>query len=280
MNFYKRHIGDMAKACGHLSQGQQGAYDLLLDWLYGNEKPLPVSLESCHRIGRAASKVERANVDSVLAEFFTLTADGYIQKRASEEIAIANERADHNRAVGKLGGRPRKNKTQGVSKNNPLGFFQEPENNPSQTPDSNKEQNQAGAAPAQSFEGHSPEAIVAASGNAVALVAASTKLRAAGCPDASARHPVLTKALADGLAVEELLDVLATHPGKPLKYLDSAARGRRQDAANAGPLPNARPEPKCNPAGVSPRITDPAEARQREAEALAAMERQLKEFST
>lgn len=99
MNFWKRHIGDFAKACGHLSQGQVGAYDSLLDWLYGNEKPLPANKEALYRIGRATTKAERDNVDSVLAEFFTLTDSGYVQSRASEEIAKANAQADTNRRI-------------------------------------------------------------------------------------------------------------------------------------------------------------------------------------
>lgn len=42
--------------------------------------------------------------------------------------------------------------------------------------------------------------------------------------------------------------------------------------------PAGKPEPVCNPAGVSPRITDKTEERRREAEALAAMNRQLKDL--
>lgn len=99
MNFYKRHIGDISKACAHLSQGQQGAYDLLLDWLYGNEKPLPLEHGKLHRIGRAATKVERENVDVVVSEFFTKTADGYVQKRAAEEVAKYQENAEKNRVI-------------------------------------------------------------------------------------------------------------------------------------------------------------------------------------
>lgn len=99
MNFYKRHIGDITKACGHLSQGQMGAYDLLLDWLYGNEKPLPSDKAAVYRIARAGTKAERDNVEAVLVEFFTLTDAGYTQKRAGEEIAKANERAETNRRI-------------------------------------------------------------------------------------------------------------------------------------------------------------------------------------
>lgn len=142
MNFYKRHLGDIAKATSHLSQGQMGAYDLLLDWHYSNEKPLPLCATDLHRIARAASKTERANVDRVVAEFFTRTQEGYVQKRAVEEIEKAQGRAAKNREIGKLGGRPKEPKAE--PNGNPNGFDSETqtltesvsENNPSQNPES------------------------------------------------------------------------------------------------------------------------------------------------
>lgn len=99
MNFYKRHLGDIAKSCGDLSQGQMGAYDLLLDWHYANEKPLPLAADKLYRIGRAVTKDERKNVDSVISELFTRTADGYTHKRAAEEMEKASAQADTNRRI-------------------------------------------------------------------------------------------------------------------------------------------------------------------------------------
>jgi len=94
MNFYKRHLGDIAKSCSDLSQGQMGAYDLLLDWHYANEKPIPLAADKAHRIGRAVTKTERENVDSVLIELFTRTENGYTHKRAMEEMEEAQESID------------------------------------------------------------------------------------------------------------------------------------------------------------------------------------------
>lgn len=99
MNYYKRHLGDLAKSCADLSQGEMGAYDLLMDWHYANEKPIPNVSERFYRIARATTKAERANVDSVLRDLFDLTADGYVQKRALEEIEKANEQAETNRRI-------------------------------------------------------------------------------------------------------------------------------------------------------------------------------------
>lgn len=68
-----------------------GAYDLLMDWLYANEKPIPNAPEKFHRIARATTKAERANVVSVLNDLFDLTDDGYVQKRVMEEIEHSGE---------------------------------------------------------------------------------------------------------------------------------------------------------------------------------------------
>lgn len=99
LNFYKRHLGDIAKSCSDLSQGQMGAYDLLLDWHYANEKPLPLSDDKLYRIARAVTQPERSNVDSVILELFTRTDAGYTHKRAAEEMSKASAQADTNRRI-------------------------------------------------------------------------------------------------------------------------------------------------------------------------------------
>ena len=76
----------------------------------------------------------------MLREFFYLADDGWHNKRCDDEIACASLKAERNRTVGKLGGRPPKKATQEEPTNNPDGFQNatqtEPTNNPSQTPDS------------------------------------------------------------------------------------------------------------------------------------------------
>lgn len=139
MNFYKRHLGDIAKACGHLSQGQMGAYDLLLDWLYSNEKPLPLSPDSVHRIGRAVTKAEKANVDAVLGEFFLRTAEGYTQKRAIEEIAKADAQADTNRRIAEAREAAKRARKEHEACNEPSDASCT-NRQPSQTPDTRQEQ--------------------------------------------------------------------------------------------------------------------------------------------
>lgn len=143
MNFYKRHLGDIAKSCSDLSQGQMGAYDLLLDWHYANEKPIPLAADKVYRIGRAFTKAERDNVDSVLAELFIQTEDGYTHKRAAEEMAKASAQADTNRRIAEER-EAKKRATKGARSVhepfNETGTNNTTKRQPSQTPDSRQEQ--------------------------------------------------------------------------------------------------------------------------------------------
>ena len=93
----------------------------------------------------ATSKDERKAVETVLNEFFDLRDDGWHQARCDAEVAAYQARVEHNRRVGKKGGRPRKVETQvepeknqsGNSKKpkqNPPGYLREPEQNPPQSP--------------------------------------------------------------------------------------------------------------------------------------------------
>jgi len=151
MNFYKRHLGDLTSACSHLSQGEMGAYDLLMDWCYANERPLPLRRADIHRIGRASTKAERMNVDRVLGEFFEETENGYTQKRVLEEIARYSSQRDINREIGRRGGRPKATHkiTDSVSDSDSRSVTEsaaksatesdgksEPNRNPSQNPES------------------------------------------------------------------------------------------------------------------------------------------------
>lgn len=115
VNYYKRHLGDYAKDTGHLSALEHGVYTLLLDWYYSNERPIPA--EKAIRIARGNPQ----ETESVLSEYFHLTAEGWRHHRADREIADYHQRAETNRATGRLGGRPRKNpeKTETVSATKP-----------------------------------------------------------------------------------------------------------------------------------------------------------------
>ncbi len=142
MNYYRRHIGDYAAATRHLSLLEHGVYCLMLDVYYTGERALPADEKAVQRLVGARSKDEREAVSLVLHEFFTLDDDGWHQSRCDEEIAKKQEKSETNRAVGRLGGRPRK-ETQTVSETEPIGLQTETEavseNNPSHKPIANNQ---------------------------------------------------------------------------------------------------------------------------------------------
>lgn len=87
MNFFSFHIGDYASATRHLSWDEDCAYRRLLDTYYITEKPLPGEHKAVFRLAMARSKAQQAAVVQVLQEFFELTDDGWINRRADAEIA-------------------------------------------------------------------------------------------------------------------------------------------------------------------------------------------------
>lgn len=114
MNYYKRHIGDYAAKAGHLTPLEHGVYTLILDAYYNREQG-PTEAEAI-RWARARNPEETQAVSSVLQEFFVLQDGQYIQGRVEEELAAAKAKAGRNREVGKLGGRPpRERKTKRVT---------------------------------------------------------------------------------------------------------------------------------------------------------------------
>ena len=91
MNFYQRHIGDYLKATSHLSLLEHGIYTRLLDVYYTREGAIPA--DQAARLVGARSKEEKAALEAVLSEFFSLEADGWHQKRCDKELAKYKEKS-------------------------------------------------------------------------------------------------------------------------------------------------------------------------------------------
>lgn len=102
LNYYKRHLGDYARAAGHLSMLEHGAYNLVMDAYYDREEA-PTRAEAL-RVARAKSPEEIAAVDVVLAEFFKERDGRFYQKRVEEELAEFRQRQATNREIGAKGG--------------------------------------------------------------------------------------------------------------------------------------------------------------------------------
>lgn len=131
MHYYKHHIGDYRRDTGHLSLLEHGIYRQLLDWYYLEESPIPLETHSVYRRLSARTESEMRAVDAVLSDFFTKTADGWINGRCDSEIEEYQGNTEKNRENGKRGGRPKK--TQSVSDGFNLETQAEPNFNPSET---------------------------------------------------------------------------------------------------------------------------------------------------
>jgi uncharacterized protein YdaU (DUF1376 family) len=100
MNFYPFHIGDYASHTRHLSIIEDIAYRRLIDAYYLAEKPLTGEPDLIARsIGMREYEEE---VEYVLTIFFDCTPDGYINKRADEEIAKYRAKADSARNANRI----------------------------------------------------------------------------------------------------------------------------------------------------------------------------------
>ena len=125
MFYYSFHVGDYIHDTAHLTNDEDLAFRRLLDLYYTQEQPIPNKTQEVSRRIRMGNHVDV--VEIVLNEFFVLDVanDCWRHKRCDETIAAYQAKAERNRIVGKLGGRPKANpnanhqETQMVSKHNP-----------------------------------------------------------------------------------------------------------------------------------------------------------------
>jgi uncharacterized protein YdaU (DUF1376 family) len=121
MHYYSFHVSDYIHDTAHLSNEEDLAFRRLLDLYYTQEKPIPNKTQEVARRIRMAKQIDA--VQTVLEEFFDFDTehDFWFHKRCDETIAAYQAKAQRNREIGKLGGRPKANpqETQTVSKQNP-----------------------------------------------------------------------------------------------------------------------------------------------------------------
>ena len=128
MHYYKFNIADWHLATSHLSLEEEAVYFKLINFYYDTEQPIPLETETVIRRLRLGSYSDTVRL--VLSEFFILQENGWHHKRCDEEIVHYHSKAEKNKTIGKLGGRPRKNKD---LQNNPNGFENKPIDNPNIT---------------------------------------------------------------------------------------------------------------------------------------------------
>jgi uncharacterized protein YdaU (DUF1376 family) len=224
LNYYEHHIGDYDSATSHLSMLEDAAYSRLMRLYYRKELPIPADTAEACRLIRAHSKDERKAVESVLREFFKLEADGWHQTRCDGDIDRFQKKADRNREVGKLGGRPRKTETQKEPTNNHGGYFEEPKHNPLQSPDtrpqtpSTKETVPVGTGGA----GAPPQASELIFGLGVPL------LTAANVTERNCRSMLglMRKTHGDGAVLEAIQRCAEEKPLEPVAWLQGALKQR------------------------------------------------------
>jgi uncharacterized protein YdaU (DUF1376 family) len=125
MHYYKFNIADWHLATSHLSLEEEAVYFKLINYYYDSEQCIPKETQSVIRRLRLGNHEE--TVGLILKEFFDFNDGFWHHARCDEVIASYHKKADTNKKVGKLGGRPKKINdlgdnpqiTQMVSKNNP-----------------------------------------------------------------------------------------------------------------------------------------------------------------
>jgi uncharacterized protein YdaU (DUF1376 family) len=128
MYYYKFNIADWHLATSHLSLEEEAIYFKLINFYYDSEQPIPQETQTVIRRLRLGSYADTVQV--ILNEFFELCEDGWHHQRCDDEIHAYHLKAEKNQIVGKLGGRPKKNKDLG---NNPNETQTVSENNPQET---------------------------------------------------------------------------------------------------------------------------------------------------
>lgn len=218
MNFYPHHIGDYLTATAHLTWQEDCAYRRLLDVYYSREHALPTDVAQACRLVRASSKEERKAVETVLSEFFALTADGWAHSRCEAEIVKAREAAERARSNGKKGGRPPKAKPTGNPDETQPVISGNPEKSDSQAPITNPITNTNSSVPngTGGKPPMSPDEIIF--GYGVPL------LVNAGTTDKASRSFLagLRKGHGDDALVNALRDCIRAKPLQPLEWLAAA----------------------------------------------------------
>ena len=224
MNYYEHHLGDYAEATGHLSFVEDAAYSRLMRKAYATEKPLPADTKAVQRLIGARTKEERQAVEAVLAEFWTLTADGWRNARCDAEIA----RYQDKQRKAKASAEARWSHTGRNANAPPDAMRTHSEGNALQTPDTRHQ---------------TPEEKDTRTATATDAGRVCKALKAAGVSGVNPGHPDLLALLAAGATDAEFAGAgeAAVRKGKGFAYALGTLKRQREEAAalalHKGPLP-------------------------------------------
>lgn len=102
MNWYKFSVAEYRAQTAHLIDSEDLAFRRLLDWYWLSEKPIPADEVA------AITKLDVAESERVLQEFFELQDSCYHLPWLDKELVKRQARAEVSQKCGKLGGRPKK----------------------------------------------------------------------------------------------------------------------------------------------------------------------------
>jgi len=108
MHYYQFNIGDYISHTRHLTLTEDGIYRRLLDAYYLSERPLNSGIASVAR--QINARDYEHEVKEILAEFFQLTDQGWINLRADAEIAKYHSKSEQASKAGKASAEARSNK--------------------------------------------------------------------------------------------------------------------------------------------------------------------------
>jgi uncharacterized protein YdaU (DUF1376 family) len=115
MHFYQKNIGDFNNATRHLTRVERSLFSDAIELYYDTEKTLTSDINKLNRLLLAHSQDEKDALLVVLNEFFTLTDEGYFNKRCNEEILKYQAYMESKSKAGKASAEQRaKHKATGV----------------------------------------------------------------------------------------------------------------------------------------------------------------------
>jgi hypothetical protein len=87
--YWRRYVERFQLDTQDLTNTELGVYDRLLDYYFGKEQPIPFG--RAESIARAITSADRKALKLVLGQFFARESDGWHNKRADHEIAMAKK---------------------------------------------------------------------------------------------------------------------------------------------------------------------------------------------